>query len=173
VKARLKTVDKSEIVESTRDFSPTRSRGRFEMSKSDQRLTRKNAQNLARAIESQRRPRSPIRSNTDPRFMHSTVSFRAKSPTRQKRKSKKKKIPFLTGNDTHNVAPFNYTKEHIKAIEEDEQLIDEISDELTTYEQIRKRITRLLESPRAREINRDGELTAALARIEGKISDGL
>ena len=123
-----------------------------------------------------RRPRSPTRSNTDPRFMHSTVSFRAKSPTRQKRKSKKKKIPFLTGNDTDNVAPFNYTKEHIKgilkggiplinihvyvsAIEEDEQLIDEISDELTTYEQIRKRITRLLESPRAREINRDVSMT--------------
>ena len=54
VKARLKTVEKNDVMESEKDLSPTRSRGRFEMSKSDPRLTRKNAQNLARAIESQR-----------------------------------------------------------------------------------------------------------------------
>ena len=61
-----------------------------------------------------RRPSSPNRANTDPRFMHSTVSFRAKSPVRQKKKPKKKKIPFITGNDNHNVAPFAYTQDHIK-----------------------------------------------------------
>ena len=67
---------------------------------------------------------------------------------------------------------------------EDQALKDAISSDLTTYEQIRERITRLLETPRAKEINRDvsflindlnstiifqGELTSALARIEGKI----
>ena len=41
------------------------------------------------------------------------------------------------------------------ATKEDEQLKEDITAELTTYEQIRKRITKLLESPRAKEINRD------------------
>ena len=73
---------------------------------------------------------------------------------------------------------------------EDEILAQEIREDLTTYEQIRHRITKLLQSEKAKEINRDvsltikvlnlspltlfqGELTAALARIEGKIDDSL
>ena len=38
---------------------------------------------------------------------------------------------------------------------EDIALKEQISSDLTTYEQIRDRITRLLETPRAKEINRD------------------
>ena len=45
---------------------------------------------------------------------------------------------------------------HILAEEaEDIALKEQISSDLTTYEQIRDRITRLLETPRAKEINRD------------------
>ena len=56
VKARLKNAsnDHVPVKESKRDLSPTRSRGRFEMSMTDDRITRKTAQNLSRAIASQR-----------------------------------------------------------------------------------------------------------------------
>ena len=56
VKARLKNAsnDHVPVKESKRDLSPTRSRGRFEMSMTDDRMTRKTAQNLSRAIASQR-----------------------------------------------------------------------------------------------------------------------
>merc|ERR1712178_73111 len=111
------------------------------MSMTDDRMTRKTAQNLSRAIASQRRPRSP--------------------------KKKTKKLPFLTGTDDNNMT--HYTQQYLKDKKEDEILAQEIREDLTTYEQIRHRITKLLQSEKAKEINRDGELTAALARIEGKI----
>jgi len=174
VKARLKnaSTDHVPVKESKRDLSPTRSRGRFEMSMTDDRMTRKTAQNLSRAIASQRRPRSPKRKAVDPPYMDSTISFRAKSPVRKTRSKKKtKKLPFLTGTDDNNMT--HYTQQYLKDKKEDEILAQEIREDLTTYEQIRHRITKLLQSEKAKEINRDGELTAALARIEGKIDDSL
>jgi len=178
VKARLKNASTDGHVhshvtkESKRDLSPTRSRGRFEMSMTDDRMTRKTAQNLSRAIATQRRPRSPKRKAIDPPYMESTISFRAKSPVRKTRSKKKtKKLPFLSGTDDNNMT--HYTQQYLKDKQEDEILAQEIRDDLTTYEQIRHRITKLLQSDKAKEINRDGELSAALARIEGKIDDSL
>ena len=132
VKARLKntSIDQVPVKESKRDLSPTRSRGRFEMSMTDDRMTRKTAQNLSRAIASQRyndherhlilnkpfdfrRPRSPKRKTVDPPYMDSTISFRAKSPVRKTRSKKKtKKLPFLTGTDDNNMT--HYTQQYLK-----------------------------------------------------------
>ena len=130
VKARLKnaSTDNVPVKESKRDLSPTRSRGRFEMSMTDDRMTRKTAQNLSRAIATQRykdiyfinalkfnlrRPRSPKRKAVDPPYMDSTISFRAKSPVRKTRSKKKtKKLPFLTGTDDNNMT--HYTQQYLK-----------------------------------------------------------
>ena len=46
-------------------------------------------------------------SNNDPRYMKSTVSFRAKSPQRRAKSAKPKKtLPFLTGKDDCNLARY-------------------------------------------------------------------
>jgi len=170
VNARLRSVNELKPrAQSTQKAIPLASsgfRGRHTMNESETRWTHTTAGNRERALQSQRRARSPKRSQRDPSYMDSTVSFRAKSPER--RKQKKKVKPFLAGTDEHNMA--NYARDYSRAeIAEDEALKEQITSDLTTYEQIRERITRLLETPRAREINRDGELTSALARIEGKI----
>lgn len=96
--------------------SPTRSRGHFEMSTADDRLTRKTAANLAKAksvLEKEEsfkrtgRSRSKRRGPEEPRYMDSTVSFRAKSPRRKtKTKNSKKPLPFLAGTADNNLARY-------------------------------------------------------------------
>lgn len=83
------------------------------MSTADDRLTRKTALNLAKAktvLEKEqtfRRSRSAKRKSDDPRYMKSTVSFRAKSPMRRAKSAKPKKpLPFLTGRDDTNLARY-------------------------------------------------------------------
>ena len=89
------------ITNRVRSPSPVRGRGAFEMSKSDDRLTRTAAKNLQQAIEvllfgdkcvnfilqtqqsRKSRSRSALRRADDPRFMNTTISFRAKSPDRR------------------------------------------------------------------------------------------
>jgi len=172
ITARLRTAPTPEKTETKVEKSAIKPsggtfRGMHTMSSTDPRWTHITEGNKQRAQQSQRRARSPRRSCRDPTYMDSTISFRAKSPDR--RKQKKKIKPFLTGTDEHNMV--NYARDYTKAEEaEDIALKEQISSDLTTYEQIRDRITRLLETPRAKEINRDGELTSALARIEGKIA---
>ena len=121
--------------------------------------------------------------------MDSTISFRAKSPVRKTRSKKKtKKLPFLTGTDDNNMT--HYTQQYLKGqwnddfyirqfdtftmrIEmlllyldkkEDEILAQEIREDLTTYEQIRHRITKLLQSEKAKEINRDVSLILLISQ---------
>ena len=86
------------------------------MANCDDRLTRKTALNLAKAKSTleasqtfQRRSRSAKRTSNDPRYMESTVSFRAKSPQRRPKSAKsksKKPLPFLTGQDESNLVRF-------------------------------------------------------------------
>ena len=68
--------------------------------------------NKQRAQLSQRRARSPKRSVRDPTYMDSTISFRAKSPTRRERKKKVK--PFLAGTDEHNMV--NYARDYTRGM---------------------------------------------------------
>jgi len=166
---------------SRRAQSPSahRSRGHFEMSAVDERLTRKTAENLSRAKltlerETARRSRSARRrSDLEPKYMASTISFRAKSPQRQMRsKAKTKKaLPFLAGTADSNLARYQpeNTETTTNIVPHEEPSY--IDDEANTYEKIRQRITRLLKSPRAQEVNRNGELDAALLRLDRKIAN--
>ena len=85
------------------------------MSVSDDRLTRKTAQNLAKAknvLEKEEqfkrtgRSRSKRRGPEEPRYMDSTVSFRAKSPRRKTKSENKKPLPFLAGSADNNLARY-------------------------------------------------------------------
>jgi len=158
--------------------SPTRSRGHFEMSVSDDRLTRKTAQNLAKAknvLEKEEqfkrtgRSKSKRRGPEEPRYMDSTVSFRAKSPRRKTKSKNKKPLPFLAGSADNNLARYQGIEPESTDIVIRETLPPTLEDEGNTYEKIRHRITRLLKSPRAQEVNKNGELEAALHRLDKKI----
>jgi len=175
VNARPKHKKTDLVVYRAASPSPTRSRGHFEMSTVDDRLTRKTAENLTKAKltleKEQRRSRSARRRNDDPRYMSSTISFRAKSPQRRPKSAKQKKpLPFLAGTADTNLA--RYTAElNGDEIVPTEEPLPTLEDEGNTYEKIRHRITRLLNSPRAKEVNRNGELDAALLRLDRKIQN--
>jgi len=167
------------ITNRVRSPSPVRGRGAFEMSKTDDRLTRTAAKNLQQAIETQQsrtsRSRSAVRRADDPRFMDTTVSFRAKSPERRvksAKKSTKKPLPFVGANDNHNLARYTSTYTETKAppAKSRHTTVTDLDYRGNTYEKIRQRISRLLESPRAQEFNRHGELDASLVRLERKIA---